>query len=167
MRQIHLLRHAKSSWDDPGLPDRDRPLAERGERAAETMGVYLKSRQIRPDLVLCSSALRARQTLEAIVPSIGDAETGIEDDLYAAEADGLLERLRRIPDGIASVLLIAHNPGMQDLALELASEGERLERLRQKFPTAALATLAFDGRWDELRAGGATLVGYVIPKELK
>ena len=166
MKRLYLLRHAKSSWDDPGLPDRDRPLAERGKRAVGKMAVYLEANGIRPDLVLCSSALRARQTLDRVASSIGDAETGIEDGLYAAEAEGLLERLRRVPSGIASVMLIAHNPGMQDLALELAADGADLERLRQKFPTAALATLTFEGEWVELRSGGASLAGLVVPREL-
>jgi phosphohistidine phosphatase len=166
MKRLYLLRHAKSSWDDPGLPDRDRPLAERGKKAAEKIAAHLKRSGIRPDLVLCSSALRARQTLSRIVSAIGDAETGIVDGLYAAEAEDMLARIREIPSGIASVMLIGHNPGMQDLALELASEGEDLERLRARFPTAALATLELEGEWGDLRAGGARLVGLVVPKEL-
>jgi phosphohistidine phosphatase len=166
MKRLYLLRHAKSSWDDPGLPDRDRPLAERGKRAAEKIAKHLKRSGIRPDLVLCSSALRARQTLSRIVPAIGDAETGIIDALYAAEAEDMLARIREIPGGITSVMLIGHNPGMQDLALELASEGEDLERLRRKFPTAALATLEFEAEWNNLRPGGARLIDLVVPKEL-
>jgi phosphohistidine phosphatase len=166
MKRLYLLRHTKSSWDEPGLADRDRPLAARGRRAATKMGRHLRAEGIRPDLVLCSSALRARQTLDGVAEAIEGAEVLVEDDLYAAEADDLLERLRRVPGPTGSVMVIAHNPGLQDLALELASSGPGLERLREKFPTGALATIEVNPDWRDLRAGTGRLVALATPRDL-
>jgi phosphohistidine phosphatase len=167
MRRLDLLRHAKSSWDDPGLADRDRPLAPRGERAATAMASHLAGDGVRYDLVLCSSARRTRQTLERMAPVLGDSEVSFEDELYAASADELLARLQRLPDPTDAVLLVAHNPGLQDLIAELASDGTDLDRVLAKFPTCALVTLAFDGPWRELAAGRATLVRCVTPRDLR
>jgi phosphohistidine phosphatase len=166
MKRLYLLRHAKSSWDDPGLADRDRPLASRGEEAAARMASYLATHEIRPDLVLCSSAVRARQTLERIEPALEGIRVQVEDDLYEAAAGDLLERLRGLPEDVGSVMLIAHNPGLQDLALDLAAEGDTLDRLREKFPTGALATLELTGGWRDLGHGSARLAGLVLVKEL-
>jgi len=148
------------------LPDRDRPLAERGKKAAEKMAGHLKAQAIQPELVLCSPSLRTRQTLARIVSAVGDSEVGIEDVLYEAEAAEILVRLRQIHDGIGSVMILGHNPGLQDLALELAADGHALPRVRAKFPTAALATLEFEGSWHDLAPRGAHLTAYVVPKEL-
>jgi phosphohistidine phosphatase len=119
--------------------------------------------------VLCSSSLRARQTLAAVVPELeSDAELRIEGALYSAGADELLARLRAVLESVPSVLLIGHNPGLQELALSLACGGGALERLRGRFPTAALATLAIPtAGWPELRAGDAELEGYLLPRELR
>jgi phosphohistidine phosphatase len=162
MRTLYLLRHAKSSWDAPSLADHERPLAPRGRRDAKRIAKHLRSRGIQPELVLCSTAVRTRETLDALGL---DAE--FEDGLYAAPSGGLLARIRRVPDAVASVMLIGHNPGLQQLALQLASAGDEVEPLREKFPTAALATLAVDGRWSDLAAGGARLTDYVVPKQLR
>jgi phosphohistidine phosphatase len=120
--------------------------------------------------VLCSSAVRTRETLDAIRPALsGEPEVLIEDELYGAMADGLLSRLHAVPASADSVLLIGHNPGIADLALALAGGGDAvaLQRLREGFPTGALATLAIaDGGWAELRDGGAALTDYVVPREL-
>jgi phosphohistidine phosphatase len=116
--------------------------------------------------VLCSSAVRARQTLEAIMPVLGGAEVAIEDRLYGASSGQLLERLREVPDNTASVLLIGHQPAIQELALALAGGGAELASVRAKFPTAALATLVFAGGWSGLARGRAELAGFVKPKEL-
>ncbi len=166
MTRLILLRHAKSSWDDPSLRDEDRPLAPRGEKAVQTVAHWLSVQGLRPDLVLCSSAVRARQTLGGVVSALGDAPVQIEDALYAAETAELLARLRSVPEGIESVLLIAHNPGMEDLALELASGGEALPRMQEKFPTAAVAVLAFDGAWADLSQGAARLELFATPKDM-
>ena len=167
MKRLLLLRHAKSSWDDPELADHDRPLAPRGRRAAELIAQHLDAEGLGPELVLCSSARRTRETLARIAPEFDPrAAVEVEGGLYAASADELLERLRAVDDAVRSVLLIGHNPGLQDLAVDLAGGGDELDAMRRKFPTAALATLEFDGAWRELEAGDAALVGFVTPKSL-
>lgn len=164
---IYLLRHAKSSWSDSALPDHERPLAPRGRRAAKVIAKHVRQAGIEPELVLCSSAERTRETLELVRHALGDAPVQIEDELYTASSDRLLERLRAVGDEVASVMLIGHNPALQDLALALASTGAELERLHAKFPTAALATLVVPGgSWSGLAAGDAELAAYVVPREL-
>jgi phosphohistidine phosphatase len=166
MRTLYLLRHAKSSWDDPGLPDRERPLARRGVRDAKRIAKHLRRRGVAPALVLCSSAVRTRETLELIRPALADAPVSLEEGLYSAPSETLLERLRAVPDEVGSLLLIAHNPGLQDLVLALVSAEADRERLAVKFPTAALATLALPS-WSTLNPGDAELVAYVVPKQLR
>jgi phosphohistidine phosphatase len=168
VRTLYLLRHAKSSWADPTLPDRERPLAPRGRRDAKRVGEHLSRLATVPELVLCSSARRARETLEPLRSALGNTTSMLlEATLYAASADQLLDRLRAVPDGVASVLVIGHNPGLQDLALLLASAGADLERLEAKFPTAALATLALPkATWGQLSPADAVLDAFVVPKQL-
>jgi phosphohistidine phosphatase len=163
-----LLRHGKSSWSDPTLADLDRPLAPRGKRASRRIAKYMRRKRIRPALVLCSTSLRTRQTLEAIEPSL-DQGCSVElvPELYAASERQLLERLQAVPVSVGSVMLIGHNPSLQQLALLLASRGADLPKLGEKFPTGALATLAVDSEsWAALRPGDAELVDYVIPRDL-
>jgi phosphohistidine phosphatase len=167
MKRLYLLRHAKSSWDDQTLADHDRPLASRGRRAAKVMAKHLERKGISPELVLCSPSTRTRQTLKRLAPGLGkNADVQIEPEIYAAPARDLLEVLHKVPDEVESVMLIGHNPGIQDLALSLASAGSEIPRLRSKFPTAALATLELNGTWRELAPGSAELVSLVKPKEL-
>jgi phosphohistidine phosphatase len=113
--------------------------------------------------VLCSSARRARETLELVSPP---GRIQLEPELYGASADELVGRLRLVPDDIRSVMLIGHNPAMQDLALLLAGGGAELARVERKFATGAVATLAFEGGWHALRPGCAELSGFVRPKDL-
>jgi phosphohistidine phosphatase len=164
MAVLHVLRHAKSSWDDPGLADVDRPLAPRGRRAARRIGEHLRESGIRPALVLCSPAARARQTVELL--ALDDAEIVVEDGLYGAGAPELAARLRRLAGAVPHVLLVGHNPALQALVLELARPGELRERVAAKLPTGALATLRLDGAWSELEEGGATLTALALPREL-
>lgn len=168
VRTIILLRHGKSSWSDPSLADIDRPLAPRGEHASRRIAKYIRQKKIRPALVLCSPSLRTRQTLAAIEPSLDKGcSVELEPQLYAASEEDLLERLRALPEPVESVMLIGHNPGLQELALVLASRGAELPRLEEKFPTAALATVAVDSEsWVALRPGGGELVDYVVPRQL-
>lgn len=168
VRTIILLRHAKSSWSDPTLADIDRPLAPRGERASRSIAEYIRRKKIHPDLVLCSPSLRTRQTLGAIEPSLGKRSTvEVVPALYAASETELLEQLQALPHSIGSVMLIGHNPGLHDLARVLASRGADLRQLEEKFPTGALATLVADNdSWAGLGLGSATLVDYVVPKQL-
>jgi len=165
VKRLFLLRHAKSSWDEPGLADHDRPLAGRGKRASKVMAKHLRDERIVPDLILCSPSLRTRETLERVGVAQG-SEVRIEDEIYGASEDNLLEVLRRVPDDVDSVMLIGHNPSLQALAVSLAGEGSEIPRMREKFPTAALATLDFDGGWRELAPGVAEVASFVRPKEL-
>lgn len=168
MHTLYLLRHAKSSWADRTLPDRERPLARRGRRDAKQIAKHLVRLEIAPELVLCSSAARTRETLELVRPALVATSTvRLEAGLYAASADELLERIRAVPEAVASVMVIGHNPGLQNFALVLASDGSELGRLEAKFPTAALATLTLpDTPWRRLSEGDAVLAEYVVPKQL-
>jgi phosphohistidine phosphatase len=165
-RTLCLLRHAKSDRDDPALADIDRPLAPRGRKAARAMARYLKNSGIRPELILCSPARRARQTLELLTeawpvfPNVSFAPW-----LYAASASKLLAKLRELPHEAASVMLIGHNPGLEDLATTLAGTGVDLDRLRDKYPTGALAALSLPN-WRSLEPGCAELVSFVVPRDL-
>ena len=168
-KQLFVLRHAKSSWEDPGLDDHDRPLAPRGRRAVKLLGQHIHDSGIRPDLVLCSSSRRTLETLESVAPG---GEVLIEPELYAASASEIIERLRQVPDEVGSVMVIGHNPGSQTLVLRLVgddpagSDGSYLSDVQRKFPTGALATLSFNCGWSELAPGRAQLAAYVRPKSL-
>jgi phosphohistidine phosphatase len=160
-KRVLLLRHAKSSWDDPALDDYDRPLAPRGRKAAKLIGAYLSREQVQIGLVLCSSARRARETLDLIATA---GEIQIERGLYGASADRLLKRLRRVPDEVAAVMLIGHNPAIQDLAVSLDAGVSELAA--RKFPTGALAWLTVTGPWRALEPHQAQLAAFVTPREL-
>lgn len=169
MKTLYLLRHAKSSWDDTGLSDHDRPLSARGRKAARAMASVLAKQRPGPKIVLCSSALRARQTWEPIAAAlVRPPEVRLDERLYGADAARLLDLVSEIPEGISAALVVGHNPGLQDLALELSGDGREtdLARLRDKFPTGALATFTVGGRWVELGPGGAYLDGLVLPRGL-
>jgi phosphohistidine phosphatase len=163
LKQLELLRHAKSSWADPNIADHDRPLNARGRTAAALVGRHLREQMPPPDLVLCSSATRTRQTLQLL--ELGaDAQVRLEDELYGAGAAGLLARLKAVPATVGTVLLIGHNPGIEDLTRMLDRDG--LTSV-QKFPTAALAVLRFDiAAWNELNPGIGHLVGFFTPRDL-
>jgi phosphohistidine phosphatase len=167
--RLYLLRHAKSSWDDAQLGDHDRPLAKRGRKAAKLLRDHVSEAGIDPDLVLCSSATRAVETLEGIRKGLGDARVEIESGLYGAGTETLLRRLQALPEEIGDAMLIGHNPPIETLAEELAGEGGDAEagaRLAAKYPTGGLATLSFDGPWSELDWEGAQLDAFVVPREL-
>jgi phosphohistidine phosphatase len=163
-----VLRHAKSSWAEDDQPDRERPLAPRGRKAARRVAAYLRDHGVRPDVVLCSPAERTRLTLELIQPELGDGvEVLLEDDLYGASANQLLARLRRLPDSAGTVMIVGHNPGVQELVVLLARDGALRTRARGHFPTAALATLDLPlDAWTGLQPATAELVTYVVPHEL-
>jgi phosphohistidine phosphatase len=170
MKRILLLRHAKSSWSEPGLGDFERPLAPRGIRAAGTMAAYLAAEGLMPDLVLCSAARRTVETWNHLAGALGRQPTvAIEPGLYLAEADTLLDRLRAVPARISTVLLIGHNPGMEMLARTLIGGGGRADRRRlaAKYPTAALAVIDADiAGWPDLAKGKGRLERFVTPKQL-
>jgi phosphohistidine phosphatase len=167
-RTLYLLRHAKSSWDDPDLADVERPLAPRGRRAAATMARHVRMQGFAPELVLCSPSVRTRDTLERVAAGFARApRVEIVDDLYQASAAELLARLRVLPDELGSAMLVGHHPALPELALALAGSGPMRDQIAEKFPTGALATLAVSGPWHELTPGNARLVAFVKPRELE
>ncbi len=171
MRQLLLLRHAKSSRDDPKQPDRERPLSPRGHRAAGVMRRCMRELGLLPDLVLVSTARRTMETLEALEP--WDETPLIEpmDSLYLASATQLLTTLHGVGEVVRSVLVIAHNPGLHELALALVGPppigetSETARRLAAGFPTGALAEFIVPARWWELDVGGARLQRFLMPRE--
>ena len=169
MKTILLLRHAKSAWSEPRLDDHERPLSRRGEQAAKAMAAHIARREPRPDLILCSTALRTRQTLAPLIKLL-DAPAppiALEKRLYLASEDVLLADLQAVADGVATVLLIGHNDGIWHLAEGLAGSGPALAALREKYPTGTLATLrAPDGPWQDLARGSAELVAFIRPRDL-
>jgi phosphohistidine phosphatase len=168
LKRLHLLRHAKSSWKDESLPDEERPLSKRGVRASARMAEHVAETGLVVELVICSSARRARETLGPILQALAaEPEVRVEPRVYGADAAELLEVVRALPEQVATALLVGHNPGIQSLALRLAREGERLARLADKYPTGALATLELEvERWAEVDFEGARLASFVRPREL-
>lgn len=169
MHKLFVLRHAKSSWNNSSLADHDRPLAPRGQRAAEALAAHVATIDPPPALVLCSTARRAQDTLgpvQARLPA-GTAVL-IEEELYGASASDLLDRLREVPEDTPSVLLVGHNPALEDLVCGLGRDGDPglISRVHTKFPTAALATLAIPGPWKSIGSGPATLEAFVVPADL-
>jgi len=166
MRTIYLLRHAKSSWHDPGLADFDRPLNPRGMRAGPVIGGYFENNGYRPELILCSASRRTLETLSLVKPFIDLATpTLIEDGLYLASAGTILERLQSVDDAYRSAMVIAHNPGLED-AVGLLRHPDSAVDLPDKFPTAALAVFkAPIERWAELRAHSAKLTDLAKPRD--
>jgi phosphohistidine phosphatase len=171
VKTILLLRHAKSAWSDPRLDDHERPLNRRGEQAAKAMADHIARQKPRPDLILCSTAMRTRQTLAPLLTLL-DAPAppiALENGLYLASEDVLLAHLRSVGDAVATVLLIGHNDGIWHLAEGLAGSGPAaaLAALQEKYPTGSLATLtAPDGPWHDLAWGSAELVAFVRPRDL-
>lgn len=168
MRQLLLLRHAKSSWDDPALPDHARPLNARGRRAAAAMAGAMRGLGMRPELILVSSSRRTLQTLEGLGTLDGQPRIEPMDDLYLAPWTRLLETLREVPQAVCSVLLIAHNPGLHDLALNLAGQDQSEPglALAEAYPTAALAEFTLEQPWASLSAENARLLRFLQPRDL-
>jgi phosphohistidine phosphatase len=168
MRRLILLRHAKS--DRPaGVSDLDRPLNSRGKRTAPRVGEYLAAEGLRPDVVVVSPSLRTRQTWDAVQPALKGPEPEIVQAIYEAPDSALLAVLRSTPDTAASLLMIGHNPGLQELALRLAGSGDKTgrKRLTVEFPTAAVAVIDFEGEtWGSVAAGSGRLERFVAPREL-
>jgi len=170
MKTIYLLRHAKSSWADSDLADRDRPLAPRGWRAARAMAAHLEEREILPDLVLCSPARRTRETLDGISESVAGARVEIDEGLYGADAREILHRIQRLPPTSDSVLIIGHNPGLEEVAELLLTPGGHdasLDQMQEKYPTGALATFVAPGAWSEVEEGTCVLRAFIRPRDLE
>lgn len=159
MRELLLLRHAKSAGkDDPSLTDHERPLAPRGERACEAMAEHLAGTEV--DLVLCSTARRAVDTWEGVNEGVKAGEVRFEDALYTFDGDELIDRLGDLPDPVTSVMVVGHNPAIEELAEWLTGEGV------EKYPTGALARVALDRDWQDLEHDCAELRAFVRPKDL-
>lgn len=171
MLTLLLLRHAKSSWDDPALDDFDRPLTKRGTKAAAAIGQHLDRSKLAPSLVLCSAAVRTRATLTLVLREI-DApapQVEFEEGFYLAPANVLLDRLRDCEARHKTVMIVAHNPGIHALALELAGDGarEHLAELAMQFPTAALAHLTFRlPSWSAVKPASGELEDFLLPRKL-
>ena len=176
MRSLHLLRHAKSDWSDPSLRDFDRPLNKRGRKAAPRIAAEMRELGLAPELVLCSSAVRTRETWELVAPLLydedhpGPQEVRFSRSLYLASPAKLLEIAQHAESCFSSLLLIGHNPGMEHLADQLAgpeSDPLLLQTLREKFPTAALACFEVDiAEWSQLALGKAKLKRFLTPRSL-
>jgi phosphohistidine phosphatase len=166
--ELYLLRHAKAVPHDEDAPDRERPLEQRGRRAAQAVAHWVAERRIEPALVLCSPSLRTRQTLDIVAPSFAaPPQILVEEGLYLATARQLLARLRRVPAATQSVMLVGHNPGFQELAVYLSevAGGPLMARLGT-FPTGALATFVVEIAWAALERKCARLTALAAPKEL-
>jgi phosphohistidine phosphatase len=177
-RRLVLFRHAKSAW--PDVADHDRPLARRGQRDAPVMGSWLREAGLVPDRVLCSTAARARETWQLAQTGLAAAPPVTFDRrVYEAAAAGLLALIRQVPATVGTLLVIGHNPAIEDLALTLATAPaeeatsppgaagpDALQQMRVKFPTAAVAVLEFAGTWRELDRGRARLTAFVTPRDL-
>jgi phosphohistidine phosphatase len=170
MPTLSLFRHAKSSWANPGQQDFDRPLNERGLDAAPRMGAFMAGHAITPDLVLCSPSARTRQTLDLVLPHFSSKPSILyEDTLYLASASTLIKRIRKLNAAIQHAMIVAHDPGLHRLAMELPGSGdpEVMQALAQKFPTAGLAVIVFEGRgWSKVKPGGGRLKVFMTPKRL-
>ncbi|MFJ2832355.1 SixA phosphatase family protein [Streptomyces sp. NPDC087263] len=167
LRRLVVLRHAKSAWPT-GVADHERPLGPRGLRDAPAAGRALAEADRLPDLALCSTAVRARQTWELAAAQWGPAPpVRLERRLYGADVPELLAAVSEVPDQVLTLLLIGHNPGLAELVLDLAGDslGDALDDVRTKFPTSAVAILAWHGvSWNELAPGTALLTDLVVPR---
>ena len=170
MKTLILMRHAKSSWAEPGMGDHDRQLNKRGRLAAPVMADWLDQQGLRPDHVLCSSARRTRETMELMreaVPSLPQPDAF--ETLYHAGPGALKQHLKRLPRDCDCALLIGHEPGLSTFlrAFGGSTAAPDCRRAYDHLPTAAMAVLEADiGDWGELGADGTEFVAFVTPREL-
>ena len=161
MRTLYLLRHAKSSWKDVTLPDFDRPLKDRGRKAAKRIGKYLTREKLSEPLVVCSPAVRTRETADLVLKNAHlRVEVRFEERIYEASLRDLVEVVSEIPDDKQVAIMIGHNPGFEELLAYLTGEGRRM-------PTAALAKIKFDVEsWKDIKEDQGTLEWFITPREL-
>ncbi|MBB2687556.1 UNVERIFIED_ORG: phosphohistidine phosphatase [Rhizobium etli] len=167
--RLILLRHAKSAWPN-GVADRERPLAGRGRKAAPVIGTYMAREKLIPDLALVSPARRAQETWklirQALSKKVSDRESA---DIYEVSAERILDVIRAVEPDIRTLLIVGHNPGMENAASLIVADGDAaaVGRMREKFPTAGLAVIDLDlGGWDEIAAGTGYLERFVTPRSL-
>jgi phosphohistidine phosphatase len=170
MKTLTLLRHAKSGWDDKVARDVDRPLNGKGMRAAATVGRHWRSLGLHFDHVVASPARRVQETIAHLESGYGAQLAPVEDRrIYLASAVTLLDVIHDLPESAADVLLVGHNPGLEDLVLLLVPGGEAddlRDTVEEKFPTASTAEMTFDGSWAQVAANGATLTRFIRPRDL-
>jgi len=168
MRTLTLLRHAKSGWDAPVARDFDRPLNARGRKAARAMGREMRRLGLGFDLVLASPAVRVTETLTEVAQGYGAAvDTRFDESIYLAPVDVLLALVRGADDKGTRLLLVGHNPGMEQLALLLAGAGPLRDEIAAKYPTGALAEIGFEvPHWRDVAPGSGLLARFVRPREL-
>jgi phosphohistidine phosphatase len=159
-----LLRHAKSDYP-AGVPDHDRPLAPRGVREAGLAGDWLRANAPAIDAVLCSTATRARQTLERTGI---EAPVSFERRLYGADIETMIDEIAEVEEEVGTLLVVGHEPTISETAMSLAdnagSDADALDRLSAKYPTSGIAVLRVAGRWAALQPGGAALIGFQVPR---
>jgi phosphohistidine phosphatase len=173
MKRLVVLRHAKSGWDQPALRDFDRALNTRGKRAATVMGRHVRDLDLRFDLVLASPAVRVAETLDAFADGLGvHLAPAWDRRVYLASAPMLLELVQDTRDTVETLLLVGHNPGLEELILMLSGRGDEAEiaardSVEDKYPTAAIAELVFDtDRWADVDDGEGRLIRFVRPRDL-
>jgi phosphohistidine phosphatase len=171
MKTLTLLRHAKSGWDDPVLRDFDRPLNGKGKRAAQLVGRNWRSLGLAFDHAVASPAVRVVETIEQVAIGYGDSlAPALDRRIYLASATTLLDIVHELPTGADNVLLVGHNPGLEDLVLMLVPDSDEQplrDDVEAKFPTASTAQLRFDVTdWPDVAAGSATLALFVRPRDL-
>lgn len=179
MRRLIAARHAKSSWNHPELTDHDRPLNARGRRAAPLVGAALRGAGYIPDLLLCSTSVRTRETWDLMRPALGGAagptgsartpEVRFARELYLAAPQTVLKIVRQVPPAIKTLMLLGHNPAMYSLATHGASAGdpEEISLLRRNLPTGAAAVLEFPtDRWNEVKTDEGRLLALILPRRL-
>jgi phosphohistidine phosphatase len=170
MKMLGLLRHAKSSWDDPSLDDFDRPLNDRGRKAAKRMGEELRALGVEYDAAIVSTARRAAATFDRFERAWGSGLAAHrEPRLYMASPEQVLGVIAGAPDSIGRLLVVGHNPGIHALAVRLAAHGKGNESklLAQKFPTGALAEIELPiGRWSDVGEARGKLLRFLRPRDL-
>jgi phosphohistidine phosphatase len=170
MKGLAILRHAKSSWDDPSLDDSNRPLNERGWKSARLLGKEMKRRDMRFDMVLASTAARVRETIDGVQEKYEfTAPIQFDQEMYSATAETLLSLVRGLPDSIEAPLIVGHNPGLERLLVELAHDDAHglRRRVAEKYPTGALAFVELPvEKWADVAPGSGEIVELILPKEL-
>ncbi|TBW33511.1 histidine phosphatase family protein [Siculibacillus lacustris] len=170
MPRLLLLRHAKSAWKNDGIEDFDRPLAARGRTDAPLVGAHLAEHGLTPQKILCSSARRCRETLHALLPHfVDDLDIRVTRELYLADEDRTIDQIRAHGALARTLMVIAHNPGLEEAAVALAGSASPLflEDLETKFPTAGLAVIDFPAvKWVDIEPKSGRLVAFLRPRTL-
>ena len=172
MKKVTLFRHAKSGdKNNPDIDDFRRPLAQKGLKAAPKMGEAMRGAKLTPDLILCSPSVRTRQTLELAATEAWDSHPDVrfEKRLYEASSAALLKALKELPSNVTHVMVVGHNPGLQELAARLAPpDSEARHQFREKLATAAIVSFSFGvGDWKDLKPGAGQLQLSISPATLQ